>query len=202
MQLHAKLKKCLIKCSSIKEIGILTVCTMSCVLYFYILLSVNICTYTMGNITFFFKFLLSWDVMQSRLLVSYRSFGTPYRSSLQMLSSLRRPIGSPERLFSDYQSTLCNIPKDLIYTMVEAWICTLCFWTMHWSGPHTLIHKGYCSENSNICQVQKLSTMVPFKGACKDYKGLRSCLRHKMVIHGLLWFLLWYVHGCKRCVLC
>jgi hypothetical protein len=108
-------------------------------------------TYTVGNVTFF-KFLLSWDVMQYRLLVSYRCFRTTYWSSLQILSSLRRPIGCPERSFSDYQSTLCDIPTDLVYTMVEAWICTLCFWTMHWTGPHyILIHKGYCCVNSNIC---------------------------------------------------
>jgi len=124
---------------------------MSCVLYFYRLLSVNICTYTMGNITFS-KISLFWDVMQHRLLVSYWHYGTTYQSSLQRLSSLRRSISCPERSFSDYQSTLCNIPKDVIYTMVEAWICTLCFWTMHWTGPHyTLIHKGYCCVNSNFC---------------------------------------------------
>jgi len=53
--------------------------------------------------------------VQHRLLVNYRRFGTTYRSSLQILSSLRRPIGCPERLFSDYQSMLYNIPKDLIH---------------------------------------------------------------------------------------
>jgi len=124
---------------------------MSCVLYFYRLLSVNICTYTMGNVTFF-KFLLSWDVMQRRLLVSYRRYGTTCRSSLQRLSGLKRLISCPDRSFSDYQSTLCNIPKGAIYTMVEAWVCSLCFWTIHWTGPHcTLIHKGYCCVNSNFC---------------------------------------------------
>jgi hypothetical protein len=55
----------------------------------------------------------------ARSVVIYRRFGTTYQSHLQALSSLRTAwplkmglIGCPETSVNNYQSTLCNIPKE------------------------------------------------------------------------------------------
>jgi hypothetical protein len=56
---------------------------------------------------------LFWDVMQRRVIILDRCFGTNYRSHLQGSRPLKmRPIGCPETSVKDYQSTLCNIPEE------------------------------------------------------------------------------------------
>jgi hypothetical protein len=48
---------------------------------------------------------LFWDIMQHRVVILYRRFGTTYRSHLQGSRSLETSI-------KDYHLTLCNIPEE------------------------------------------------------------------------------------------
>jgi hypothetical protein len=57
-----------------------------------------------------------WDVMQRRLVVCYRRFGTTSRCQLQRSSSPRslkiRTIGCPQTSVQNCHSTLRNIPEE------------------------------------------------------------------------------------------
>jgi hypothetical protein len=54
---------------------------------------------------------LLWDMKQRRFVVSYRHFGTTYRSRLQE-SNTPQPTGCPETSVITHQATLRNIPEE------------------------------------------------------------------------------------------
>jgi hypothetical protein len=56
---------------------------------------------------------LFWNVVQCKLALSYRRFGSTYRSHLQGSTLKMRPIHWPKTSVTDYQSTKRNIPEEL-----------------------------------------------------------------------------------------
>ena len=57
---------------------------------------------------------LFWDFTERRFVVSYRRFGTTYRSLLQGSNSLHVWTDELSRNVGNYQFTLRNIPEELI----------------------------------------------------------------------------------------
>jgi hypothetical protein len=62
-----------------------------------------------------------WFITQRALVISYRRFGTTYRSRLQCPSKTG-PIGCPETSVINYHYSLRNNPEEgiFIYFMAEA----------------------------------------------------------------------------------
>jgi hypothetical protein len=106
------------------------------------------------------KCVLFWDIMQRRMVVPYRRFGTTFPSPLQGPSSPRRMLRCPETSIQEYQSTLCRIPKQRASHFADLFVQTFsshlsllyvrytdgCLEAMQRQGTHRITGHGFTGK--------------------------------------------------------